>query len=297
MYGVGDARSSDKTSKYMPILQNSLRDLLQDSFLSSPAVSVGADDKVAEATNLLSHHLETFTDSLVVVDDQRQVGQVGGADILDGVMKNPTADFFVKTMTRDVMNTRLVTLGAEATLGNLIDLWKHTGRAFAVVPNKFHGYSALSARRLLEVAMSCRSNLKMGDIAKKKIVTFRKDQKAREIIASMFENRARKLVLEGTSEFISDRIIIQKISRDLDCLQCDIDFLEMRGDQFQLDRAKKVSDQVSLAEGARLMYGMQSPYLLLSGGVVTPWDIIMHLDSEGIEYEPGYGGTGNVLGR
>ncbi len=268
----------------MPISQYALKDLLQNSLLSSPVVSVSTEDLVAEAANLLPHHLETFTDSLVVVRDEKPVGIVGGVEILEGVLKNPSADFFRKTRIKEIMCTKLITLKNDATLGHLLNLWKDTGRAFAIMPNKYHGYSAISARRLLEVGMSCKTKLTVRDVSKRKILTFRKDQTIKEIIESMFENKTRKLILEGTSNFISDRIIIQKISRELNCLQCEGDFLIMKGSTFQLDGAKKVSNDTTLEEGCKLLYGMQSPYLLLSDGVVTPWDVIMSLDSEDIKH-------------
>ncbi|MDE1832726.1 MAG: hypothetical protein KGI02_10230, partial [Thaumarchaeota archaeon] len=123
------------------------------------------------------------------------------------------------------------------------------------------------------------------DISKKKIVFFRKDQTIKEIIESMFKNKTRKLMLEGTSEFISDRIIIQKISRDLNCLHDMDDFLNMKGNEFELDKAKEVSNRTTMEEACAILYKMESPYLLSPDGVITPWDVITNLGSENIEYD------------
>ncbi len=275
----------DTSSKKRSILQYSLKDLLQSSLLSSPIVSVSTENFVTEATNLLPHHLESFTDSLVVIHEEKPVGLIGGIEILDGVLKKPTADFFEKTLIKDVMSKRLIMLSEGVTLSEVLNLWAQTGRAFAIIPNMYHGYSAISARRLLEVGMTCKTKLTVQDISKKKIITFRKDQTIKEIIESMFKNKTRKLILKDTSDFISDRIIIQKISRDLNCLHDIHNFLEMRGDEFKLDKAKQVSDQTTLEEACEILYNMQSPYLLLSDGVVTPWDIITNLGSKNIEYD------------
>ena len=239
---------------------------------------------VTEATNLLPHNLESFTDSLVVTLDEKPIGLVGGIELLDGILKRPNADFFERTKIKEIMSKNLIILTDDATLESLLTLWANVGRAFAIMPNAYHGYSAISARRLLEVSMSCRTKLTVSDISKKKINTFRKDQTIKEIVESMFKNKTRKLMLEGTSEFISDRIILQKISRDLNCLHDVGNFLDMQGNEFKLDKAKKVSDQTTMEEASSILYEMQSPYLLLSDGVVTPWDVITHLDSENIEY-------------
>lgn len=281
---VRDSDSSVATRK-MSISQYALKDLLHDSLLSSPAVSVRTDDLVTEATNLLPHHLESFTDSLVVVQDERPVGVVGGIEILDGVLKTPNYEFFGKTKIKDIMSKKLVILTSGTTLGYILNTWRQRGRAFAIVPNAYHGYSAISARKLLEIGMRCSTKLTVGDISRKNTATFGKNQNVRDVIQSMFKNKTRKIILEGTSEFISDRIIIQKISRELDCLKHTNDFLEMKAISFQLDKAKMVSNNITLQEGCKILYGMQSPYLLLPEGVITPWDVIMNLDSQDMKWK------------
>ncbi len=100
----------------------------------------------------------------------------------------------------------------------------------------------------------------------------------------MFDNKTRKLILRGTSQFLSDRIIIQKIVRELNCLRNKCDFLEMRGDIFRLDEAKKVSGELKINDASKIMYDMQSPYLLLDNQVITPWDIALSLSSDSIYY-------------
>lgn len=257
-------------------------DLLPDSLLSSPVVSVGINDPVAEATNLLSHNLETFTDSLIVVQDDKPVGLVGGADILEGVLHSPNAAFFEKTRIKEIMHKNLVIVDKDATLDELLKQWMKTNKAFAIIPNQYRSYSAISARKLLEIGMLCRTKLEIKDISKKKIFTFRKDQTVKEIISAMFKNRTRKLILEGTSQFISDRIIIQKISQDLNCLHDVDNFLEIKCSEFRLDKAKEVPGKTLLEEASKTLYEMQSPYLLHEEGVLTPWDVIKSLGSKNL---------------
>lgn len=265
----------------MPISQYAMRDLLP-TLLSSPVVSVRVGDPVAEATNLLSHNLETFTDSLVVVDDDKPLGLVGGGDVLEGLLKTPTGAFFEKTRIKEIMSKDLVLVDKDATLAKLLNQWMKTTRAFAITQNQYGGYSAISARKLLEIGMSCKTNLEIKDISKKKIFTFRKDQTVKAAISTMFKNRTRKLILEDTSQFISDRIIIQKISQDLNCLHDIDDFLEMKCSEFRLDKAKEASGKILLEEASKMLYKMQSPYIIHEEGVLTPWDIIKSFGSESL---------------
>jgi predicted transcriptional regulator len=273
---------SNTNQEKIPISQHAMRDLLPDSLLSSPVVSVRTNDPVVEATRLLSHNLETFTDSLIVVQEDKPVGLVGGANVLEGLLQNPHAAFFEKTRIKEIMNKNLVIVDKDATLGELLSQWMRTNRAFAIMPNQYRGYSAISARKLLEIGMSCKTKLEIKDISKKKIFTFRKDQTVKEIISAMFKNNTRKLILEETSQFISDRIIIQKISQDLNCLDGVDDFLEMKCSEFRLDKAKEVSGKTLLEEASKMLYEMQSPYILHEEGVLTPWDIIKSLGSENL---------------
>ena len=258
-----------------PLLRMSLKDLLMDSMLSSPVVSVSREDQVREAANLLPHYLETFTDSLVAVWQEKPVGIVGGKEVLEGVLRRPRWDFFEKTKVGEIMSRDLVEVAPTTSLGELLERYIKAGRAFAMMPNEYHGYSALSARKLLEIGLSRDTGLTLGDVSGGTIHTFTRDQRIGDIMESMLKNRTRKLMLEGTREFISDRIIIQKISRELGCLKHVDDFLDIRASEFNLDSAKTASEHDSLQDGCRLMYGMQSPCLLLPAGIVTPWDVVM----------------------
>ena len=275
----GNTDLSGSGTKKDPISERTLTDLLQGSLLSSPSVSISARVPLMEAMPLLSHHLESFTDSLVITQDEKPIGIIGGNEILDGILKNQE-NFLEKTKVNEVMSKNLIILSKYTTLEKLLNQWIETRRAFAIIPNQYQGYSVISARKLLEVGMRCKTQLKVGDISHRKIITFRYEQTIREIITSMFENKTRKLILEGTSKFISDRIIIQKIVRELNYLRGVKNFLDMSANIFQLDQAKEISDQLTFPEASRILYEMDSPYLLLGDAVVTPWDIITSLASK-----------------
>lgn len=263
--------SNDSLSTY------SLEKLLPNSLLSTPAVGIRNVDTLGEAASLLPHYIETFTDSLVVTSDEKPVGFIGGLEVLDNILKNPTSRMFEETTAEQVMNKNLVIITPQTKLSELVEKWTETRRAFAIVPNQYHTFSVVSARKLLEVGKLCKT--KISNIPRRKTVTFHKDQTVREIMNMMFENKTRKLVLEGTSEFISGRIIIEKITRDLNYLRNVDNFLEMKGTIFQLDKAMIVSAEIDIGMACKIMLDMQSPYLIVGNQVVSPWDIVMALPS------------------
>ncbi|MFZ0184111.1 MAG: CBS domain-containing protein [Nitrosotalea sp.] len=269
--------SSVKGSKDS-LFTHSLEKLLPNSLLSTPAVGIRNVDTLGEAVSLLPHYLETLTDSLVVTSHEKPVGFIGGLEVLDNILKNPTSRMLEETTVGQVMNKNLVIISPQTKLFELVEKWTETRRAFAIIPNQYHGFSVISARKLLEVGRLCK--IKISNIPRRrKTVTFHKDQTVREIMNMMFENKTRKLVLEGTSEFISGRIIIEKIARDLNYLRNVDNFLEMKGTIFQLDKAMVVSAEIEMDVACKMMLDMQAPYLIAGNQVVSPWDIVMALPS------------------
>ena len=264
----------------LPLSRHSLGDLLSDSLFKSPAVSIGLNDKVAEAATLLSHYLESFTDSLVVVKDGKPIGLLGGIEILDGVLKNSTSDFFDNTTVRQIMSEKITIVTNRTKLSDLLKHWQETRRAFAIISNQYSGYSAISARKVLEIANMYSTTMTVSDIPKKRIITFNDNYTVKDIITSMFENKTRKLVLQHTSSFVNDRIIIEKIVRSLNYLRNVKDFLSMNATVFKLENAKTISEDLNIQEASKIMYEMLSPYLMVKDQVVSPWDIVLCLGSE-----------------
>lgn len=267
-------------SSDLHLSEHSLDDLLPNSLFKSPAVSIRFSDTAGESATLLSRYLESFTDSLVVTKDSKPIGVIGGIELLNGVLKNPTSDFFDNTTVEQIMNERITIVTKQTKLSDLLKQWQETRRAFAILPNPYYGYSAISARKVLEITNMHRTTMTVSDIPKKRIVTFNNNHTVKDIITSMFNNKTRKLVLEHTSSFLSDRIIIEKIARELNCLHGIKDFLSVKATVFKLENAKEVSKDLSIQEASKIMYEMLSPYLIVKDQVISPWDIVMSLESE-----------------
>ncbi len=262
------------------LMKSSLNDLLPDSLYKSPAVSIRLTDTVGEAATLLSHYLESFTDSLVVIKDESPVGVIGGIELLNGVLKNPTSDFFDNTSVSKIMNEKLTIITKQTRLSDLLKQWQETRRAFAIISNPFSGYSAVSARKILEIAIMYGDVMTISEIPKKRAITFNNNYTVRDIITSMFENKTRKLILEHTSSFISDRIIIEKIVKELNHLHNIKGFLDMKASIFKLENAKVISENSSIQQASKIMYEMLSPYLMANDQAISPWDVVMSLKSE-----------------
>ncbi|MDE1813690.1 MAG: CBS domain-containing protein [Thaumarchaeota archaeon] len=263
----------------MFLADKTLEEILPQSILSTPIVSIRVNDTLGEAATLLPHHLETLTDSLVATSGDIPVGIVGGIEVLDGILKNQAADFLDKTKIGDSMSKKIVIMSPKDKFSELIKRWSQTRRAFAIIPNQYYGYSVISARKILEVGTTFQVNSTISEIPRKKIITFRKDDTVRQIIQRMFDNKTRKLVLDGTCSFINDRIIIQKLVREFECLRNGQDFLAMRGDIFSLEQVKDIPDDTTITDACKIMQDMKSPYLKSQDNIISPWDIVFALAS------------------
>jgi len=274
-----------KTDVHMGITNKKLKDLLPLSFTNTPAVSIRKENKVWIATGMLMHYLESFTDSLVVTEEnEKPVGVIGGKEIIQNVVKNPSSDFFDNTTVEQITDPNLVILSENTTLNELLDKWKQTRRAFSIIPNSLGGYSAISGRKLLEIGINCITDLTISEFPKKDVTYFEQNSTLKEIIDSMLEKKTRKLILKDTTNFISDRLIIQCIAQEFDYFR-DVKFLERRIEEsFKLEEAKKISKDLNLAEISKIMYTLPYPYVIYQDQVITPWDICMALQSERIEF-------------
>ncbi len=184
------------------------------------------------------------------------------------------------------MEKRWPTVSGETKLKELMEFWKNTRRAFAAIPNEFSDYSGISAKKMLEVGKRIKTKILISELPDKKLVTFPNNTTIGNVLNLMLENNTRRLILENSTKFINDRIILEKITEDLKCLKDVENFLEIPINEFKLEEIKVISDDLSISEVSKIMYEMEHPCVLFRDKIITPWDICLILLSEKItEYE------------
>jgi hypothetical protein len=160
--------------------------------------------------------------------------------------------------------------------------WQKRGRAYAIMKNEWGHYSAISAKKILEIGMRCKTNISIRDLPKKPHVTFKKDDTMGSIIKSMFENKTRKILLENSNKYLNDRIIIETITEKMRHLK-DMDyFLNVPANTIELEEARIIPGDLTINEVSAMMYDMEHPYVIYKDWVVTPWDICNVLLSQDI---------------
>ena len=213
----------------------------------------------------------------MVRDNTKPIGVIGGREIIQGVFKNPSSDFFEMKFVEEITDTRLNVVTSDSSLKELISKWKKVGRAFAIINVGNDDYSVISVKKLLEIGMNNDFDYHISEIPTKKIITIDNEAKFGDVIRLMLENKTRKILLEGTNQFINDRIIIETIEK-FDFLLGRDNFLEVPVNVVSLEEAKIISEDLDLSDISKIMYEMSQPLVIHNDRVISPWDICLALE-------------------
>ena len=270
-----------KTStKGKSISELTLEELFPDTLTDTSCVYVDKEREVWVATELCAQYIESTIDAIVVRDKGKPIGIVGGYDLLDHLRKNPTRDFQYQHKIEKIMFKKFPQVEKQTKFKDLIEKWKDTRRAFAVIPKNSGDFSPISARKMLEVGTRYKTDISISSMPKKKIITFQGDEPLRKILDLMFDNKTRKLLLVNSNQFISDRTILEGISRMLK-FQKDIDnFLDVPINQVTFDHIKVITEDLKFEQLCSVMNKMEHPYVIYKDIIISPWDVCLALATE-----------------
>ena len=264
------------------LMELTLEELFPDTLTVTDCVFVDKEREVWVATEMCAQYLESTIDALVVQDNDKPIGIVGGYDVLEHLRKNPTPDSQYQHSTQDIMFKDVTQVSKQTKFKDIIEDWKKSRRAFAIIPNKSGSYSPISARKMLEVGKKYKTDLTISSMPKKNIIKFQGDEPLRDIIDLMFNNKTRKLLLGNSNQFISDRTILEGLSR-ITKFQKDVEnFLDIPINKFTFDHIKVITEDIPFDKLCSVMDRMEHPYVIYKDIVVSPWDICLVLSSEDI---------------
>jgi len=269
-------------SQDISISERTLEELLPNTMTHSLCIHIDKGKEVWVVTGMLVQYLESVTDSVMVRDGETPAGVSGGKEIMENLLKNSTSSLFYGTKVEEIMEPNPATVSKDTKYKDLMKSWKERGRAFAIIPNEWGFYSAISAKKILEIGMRCKTNISIMDLPKKQPVTFKKGATFGSVINSMFENRTRKILLENSNKYLNDRLIIEAISEKMKHLKETDNFLNESVDVVELEEARVIFDNLKINEVSAMMYDMDHPYVIYKDWIVTPWDICNVLLSENI---------------
>ena len=258
-----------------------LEELFPETLTDTSCVYIDKGREVWVATEMCAQYIESNIDAIVVRgEDSKPVGIVGGYDILDCIRKNPTRDFQHECKVEEIMFKDLPQVEPTTKLRDLLETWKGSRRAFAVISKGSGDYSPLSSRKMLEIGMRCKTDISISTLPKKKTVTFHQDDSLGKVIELMFTNNARKILLENSNQFISDRMILGEVSKMLK-FQKDVDKLsDISINQFKLEHVREVKEDLKFDQFCSVMDKMDHPFVIYKENIISPWDVCVTLLSE-----------------
>lgn len=280
-----DNTSNGNKGRRRLISELSLEELFGRTLTDTSCMYIDKGREVWVATEMCAQYLESAVDSIVVTDEDGQpIGIVGGYDLLDHLRKNPTRESQYLTKVGDIMFRDLPQIERETALGELIGNWKNSRRAFAYLPNESGDYSPISARKMLEIGMKYRFDVSISSMpTTKTVVSFQRYDTLGNILDLMFQNKTRKVMLQDSNQFISDRLILGEVSRVLKFQENLEYFLDLPVKQLTLGYAREINEDVSLSRLCSLMDKMGHPYIVYKGNtVITPWDVCLALQSDSL---------------
>ena len=256
------------------IRESTLGKLFPERLLWTLCIHVDKGKEVWVVAGMLVQYLESATDSVIVRDDKENpIGVIGGKEIMVNLLENPTSSLFYETKVEDIMELNPITVSKDTKYEDLMKKWKERGRAYAIVANEWGFYSAISAQKILEIGKKCKTNLTIEDLPKKEIVTFKKRDTFDSVINSMFDNKSRKILLENSTKYLSDRLIIETITEKMKHLKETDNFLDKSVENVELEEAKVINKNLKINEVSDIMYDMAHPFVMYKDWLVTPWDI------------------------
>ena len=128
----------------------------------------------------------------------------------------------------------------------------------------------VSVRQVLEIGTLCKSDLTVSSFAKKQVPAFRRDDKIRDVIEKLSQNRL--ALLEGEVSFVNSEILLEKI-KELNNAQ-NGNLLELSASTFKTITPTLISERLSLADICKVMLNSRYPCVMTSDHVITPYEIL-----------------------
>ena len=280
------------------IREQSIADLFSENLSDTACVFIDHDRDVWLATEMCAEYTESSVDQIVVLDKNNIVGTVGGYDLLAYIRRNPTRKFQYESKVENVMFTPVPIIDKSLKFRDLMEKWKHSRRAFSIFRVGFDSnWFSISARKVLQVGLKVPTNFSTLSIQKNRIVTFNTNDTIGNILDLMYKNMTRKLLLENSNQFISDRILLGEISRILKFEENVEDILDFPISHTRLEYVTSVKKDLKLSEVCSILNKSDHPYLMYKDTVVTPWDICLVLSSEDLQVQQQQEGVCPTCGR
>ncbi|MEM2160329.1 MAG: hypothetical protein QXN55_05175 [Candidatus Nitrosotenuis sp.] len=248
----------------------SFEEVLPYSLLSIPISTITPHDDVWIASSMLSR-ISDVTNNLVVIEDEFPIGTVSTFDIIDGLQKNPTAEFFSENITR-IMNANFYIDSRTVNIAAVLRRMGKSKNPFTIIQNDRTSFSQLSIRQVLEIGALCKTDLNVASFSKNRIPSFSRDDTIGEIINILKKEQNEFALLDGEFSFVNYDIILEKL-KELNKTQNE-NLLNLSASTLKTITPMLISEKLSLAEICRIMLNARHPCVMTKNKIITARDVL-----------------------
>jgi hypothetical protein len=235
--------------------------------------SITADSSILIAASVLGFH---DIDALRIIRKKADTDEVvGGCNILTGLVQAFPTNIRSYIMSKcGSISTRLPVIPYDATLPDLLSRFIETNFGLAFVHKGGGALISLSdllqlyEKGLIDTELLCK------DVASPPF-RLRNDATLKEALEEMIRRRIRRVFVNDSNAFISDRTAINYIFSPggIQVLRDELYTLKIH--EIRTMDAIPVTESLPLQEGARLLLRDKGKCLLCETGLVTPWDCVV----------------------
>lgn len=248
----------------------SFEEVLPYPLSSIPIPTITTNDNVWIAASMLSRISDT-TNNLVVVEDGFPIGTIDVRRIISGLEKNPTSSYFEEGVSK-IMDPDFYIDSRNVNISTMLRRMNKAGNFFTIIENDKYSFSQFSIRQILEVASLCRSGMTSTEMPKRRISTFNREDRIKDIIRKLGEDRTGLLALKDDVTFISYEVLLEKL-KELNTPQNN-KIHDLSASTLKTITPTLISEKLTIAEICKIMLNQKYPYVMTSEQLITPQDIV-----------------------
>lgn len=215
--------------------------------------------------------ISDVTNNLVVIEEEFPIGTVSAFEIIDGLQKKPTPEFFSENILK-VMNADFYIDSRNVNIAGILNRMSKSKNPFTIIQNDRTNFSQFSIRQVLEIGALCRTSLEASTFKEKTVTSFKRDDTIKDIIEKLKKEENRFIVLEDEFSFVNYEILLEKL-KELNNTQNE-NLLNLSASTLKTITPTLISDKLSLAEICKIMLNVRHPCVMTSNRIITPYDVL-----------------------
>jgi predicted transcriptional regulator len=258
-------------------LERAISDIVHHIF-KRPVLSVSPADSLLQVGTFLAIGPQIYVDGLVVLDDQKPVGRIGGQHIIQYILQH--RDDWFQSAASQIMSHPPSVVEASEPLSVALDIFRKTRFAFVPVTIDGRVTTSLSIRDILRV-LTGKLVTPVGEMSSQ-LVSVKYNTSIEKALELMLEKGIRNLAVRNESNdgigIINDRKILEFLlsyeGRRVMASPIGLDAVSV--DLLDTAAPRYVKQSIPACIAAEFLSDVSTPCLLLHNNrIVTPWDVVM----------------------